>query len=59
MKESLLYFGIVVVLFILVMMNNRKNQSRMRDRRQRRFRTSYMDKKKESEQTDEDLHKNR
>ena len=56
MKETLLYLGLIAVLFVLVMMNNRRNQSRMRDRRNRRFRTNYMEKKRESEKNNENLH---
>ncbi|MBT8287335.1 MAG: hypothetical protein HKN00_07660 [Flavobacteriaceae bacterium] len=56
MNDAFLYFGLVIVLFILVVMNNRRNQNKLRERRRRRFKIDYKDKRKETEQNDENLH---
>ena len=61
MKELILYSILIFVAAIFVLINYKRGQSRLRGRKHRRFRDSYLEKKKEKnkEKENEDLHKNR
>ena len=47
MSDLYFYIAAVFVLFVLVLLNNRRNQERIKKRRHRSFRDNYMEKKKE------------
>lgn len=61
MRELILYSILIFVAAIFVLINYKRGQSRLRGRKHRRFRDSYLEKKKEKikEKENEDLHKNR
>lgn len=48
--KLIIIVGVLAVLCFFVMANNRRNQSRMRDRRGRDFKTNYMERRKELEE---------
>ncbi|WP_370174669.1 hypothetical protein [Leeuwenhoekiella palythoae] len=47
--QSILIIVVLAVLFLAVMANNKRNQSKLRDRRKRNFKTDYFNLKKERE----------
>lgn len=47
--QSILIIVVLAVLFLAVMANNKRNQSILRDRRKRNFKTDYFNLKKERE----------
>jgi len=47
--QSILIIVVSAVLFLAVMANNKRNQSKLRDRRKRNFKTDYFNLKKERE----------
>ena len=47
--QSILIIVVLAVLFLAVMANNQRNQSKLRDRRKRNFKTDYFKLKNERE----------
>jgi len=47
--QSILIIVVLAMLFLAVMANNKRNQSKLRDRRKRNFKTDYFNLKKERE----------
>ncbi|EAQ47985.1 MULTISPECIES: hypothetical protein [Leeuwenhoekiella] len=47
--QSILIIVVLAVLFLAVMANNKRNQSKLRDRRKRNFKTDYFKLKNERE----------
>lgn len=61
MRELILYSILIFVAAIFVFINYKKGQSKLRGRKHRRFRDSYLEKKREKNKgkDNEDLHENR
>jgi FtsZ-interacting cell division protein ZipA len=55
MKEVIIYIVIIAIVAVFVFINYKKSQGTYRNRRHKRFRDSYLDKKKKKEDN-EDLH---
>lgn len=55
MKEVIIYIIIIAIVAIFVLINYKKSQGNYRRIRHKRFRDSYLDKKKKKEDN-EDLH---
>lgn len=54
MKEVIIYIAIIAILAIFVLINYKKSQGKFRSRKHKRFRDSYLEKKKKKD--NEDLH---
>jgi len=48
-QEIYIYILVIAVLFLLVILNNRRNQTRIKKRRHRNFKENYLRKKDEIE----------
>jgi len=55
MKEVVVYIILISILAVFVIINYKKSQGSYRNRRQKKFRDSYLEKKKQKEK-DENLH---
>jgi len=55
MKEVIVYIIITVILAIFVLINYKKSQGKYRNRKHKRFRDSYLEKRKNKEDN-ENLH---
>ena len=58
MKEIFVYIVILIVVAIFVLINNKKSQNNYRQRKSKRFRDGYLEKRKEKikEDDNENLH---
>jgi type II secretory pathway pseudopilin PulG len=55
MKEVIIYIIVIGIVAVFVLINYKKNQGKVRSRKHRRFRDSYLEKKKKKEEN-ENLH---